>query len=428
MSRTVADWVEYTQTLHAREIDLSLDRVKEVYHRLIADNLGFKVISVAGTNGKGSTAELLASIYRAAGYRVGKYTSPHLTCFNERIEIQGQAISDAELVSSFHAVELAREDTPITFFEFATLTAIDAFERANLDIAIMEVGLGGRLDAVNILDADLAIVTNISIDHTAWLGDTVELIAVEKAGIARPGRPCVIGMEQPPSTLLETCDQIGALSHLYGQHYQVAGLTDQAWSLATQEQLVSDLPLPFGQTGVQLQNAATVVYACLLLNTELPVTQAQIQQGIADAKINARCHLVQKSPKIIVDVAHNVASVTRLRNFLEENAVTGKVVAVCGMLKDKQIDASLTLMVEKVDTWHVGSINNPRGASSEQLLASLSALGVEPNVLHAYSDPLVAFRAAEATLTENDLLVVFGSFFVAGDILAHLESGRNTRR
>lgn len=425
MRQTVSDWVDYIQTLHAREIELTLERVHQVYQRLVTDDLGFKVISIAGTNGKGSTAAMLAAIYQAAGYRVGKYTSPHLQEFNERIEIQGKPISDSELLSSFEAVERARHTTPITYFEFATLTAIEAFERANIDIAIMEVGLGGRLDAVNILDADVAIVTNISIDHTAWLGDTVEKIAVEKAGIARPGRPCVIGMENPPTTLLETCDAIGAACHLYGAAYQIAGPADGRWNLITPEHASCELPLPFGQTGVQLQNAAAVVYTCLLLAPALPITEAQIRAGLSRARINARCQIVQNEPRIVVDVAHNAASVATLRAFLSKTPVAGRVIAVCGMLKDKQIEISLSIMQDLVDVWHLGTIDNPRGAESQQLVATLEKLGAAHNSLHAYDSPLQAYDAARATLTADDLLVVFGSFFVAGDILHLLESSRN---
>ena len=428
MRETVSDWVDYIQTLHAREIELTLERVRQVYQRLIADDLGFKVISVAGTNGKGSTAAMLAAIYRAGGYRVGKYTSPHLKAFNERIEIQGQAISDAELLSSFAAVEEARGSTPITYFEFATLAAIDAFERANIDIAIMEVGLGGRLDAVNILDADVAIVTNISIDHTAWLGNTVEEIAVEKAGIARPGRPCVVGMQNPPTTLLETCDLIGAAIHQHGVSYQIAGQEDASWHLATPERVICDLPLPFGQTGVQLQNAAAVVYASLLLSSQLPLNETQIRDGLSRARIDGRCQVVQDQPRIVVDVAHNAASVATLRDFLSRSSVNGRVIAVCGMLKDKQIEISLSLLKDQVDIWHLGSIDNPRGASSQQLVSTLVQLGVEQCALYGYESPLAAFEAAKATLTADDLLVVFGSFFVAGDILRLLDNSRNSDR
>ncbi|GHA00748.1 bifunctional folylpolyglutamate synthase/dihydrofolate synthase [Arenicella chitinivorans] len=428
MRRTVADWVDYIQTLHAREIELTLERVQQVYQRLLDDELGFKVISVAGTNGKGSSAAMLAAIYQAAGYRVGKYTSPHLKDFNERIEIQGQAISDVELLSSFVAVEKARDKTPITYFEFATLTAIEAFERANIDIAIMEVGLGGRLDAVNILDADVAIVTNISIDHTAWLGNTVEEIAVEKAGIARPGKPCVIGMIDPPTTLLTSCAEIGAACHRHGLAYQIIEQPSQSWNLITPERGLHDLPLPFGQSGMQLQNAAAVVYACLLLNPVLPVSEAQLRDGLTQARIYGRCQLVQEKPAIVVDVAHNVASVARLHDFLMQHSISGRVIAVCGMLKDKQIELSLEHIHKLVDVWHLGSINNPRGASSQQLAATLAQLGADTASLHAYESPLVAFEAAKATLTVDDLLVVFGSFFVAGDILRVLESSDHSDR
>jgi len=225
--RTLQQWVDYIQTLHHRQIDLSLDRVREVYLRLIPADTPFTVISIAGTNGKGSTAEMLSSIYTQAGYNVGKYTSPHLVYFNERYLINGQMVDDAELLAAFEKIEAVRGDVPITFFEFGTLIAIELFRQADIDIAVMEVGLGGRKDAVNVLDPDVAIITSISIDHTAWLGDNTDDISYEKVGIARPEVPCIVGINQPSTRITDYCDEIGANCLIVDQNFSYA-LSEQA--------------------------------------------------------------------------------------------------------------------------------------------------------------------------------------------------------
>ena len=425
MSRTVAQWVDYIQTLHCREIDLSLDRVQQVYRNLIPNGVDFKVISIAGTNGKGSTAEMLAAIYRAEGYSVGKYTSPHLVRFNERINLQGQPVSDQELLEALERVEQARDDIALTYFEFGTLAAIDLFAQSEVDIAVLEVGLGGRLDAVNILDADVAIITSLSIDHTAWLGNTIDQIAVEKAGIARAQRPCLVGIRQPPDSLTEACRKVAADLQLLGREFdnQIAG--EDAWIYKSDHVSYSELPLPYGQRGVQIDNASLAMRAVECMIDELPVTAAAIKKGLREAHIAGRCQIVKNDPLVIVDVSHNEASVARLREFVVNQKVRGKVFAVCGMLKDKEIAAALMQLNPVVNQWCFASINNERGTSADELVDVFTA-EVDPATdsdrLERADNVCEAFDRLYSTLTADDCLLVFGSFFVAGDILRMLEN------
>ncbi|RBP50975.1 bifunctional tetrahydrofolate synthase/dihydrofolate synthase [Arenicella xantha] len=423
MQRTVNQWVEYIQTLHVRNIDMSLERIRAVFARMHPDGVPFKVVSVAGTNGKGSTSELLSSIYRAAGYRVGKYTSPHLVQFNERVELLGEPVDDVRLLVAFERVESQRGDITITYFEYATLVAIEVFCSEKIDIAVMEVGLGGRLDAVNMLDADLAIITNISIDHTAWLGDTVEQIAVEKAGIARAQRPCVIASTTPPKTLIEACQAIGAEITQLDRDFCVRLDAPDEWAFVGQDCLYNHLPLPFGQLGVQLDNASGAIQAVVSLLDVLPVEPSAIAKGLRNAAIRGRCQVVSVAPMVVVDVSHNVASVSRLQQFLSEQSVRGRIVAVCGMLRDKQIHESLAIMAPLVDEWYLSSIEGERGSPAQAIDALLQELEDEGQTgTRCFNNAEAAYKAAVATLTADDCLVVFGSFYIVGDILQLLES------
>jgi len=419
--RSVDEWVDYIQTLHHREIELGLDRVREVYKRLYPDGLSCKIISVAGTNGKGSTAELLSSTYHVAGYKVGKFTSPHLMNFTERYVINGRPVDEPALLAALEKIESVRGNIAITFFEFGTLLAIELFAKADVDIAIMEVGLGGRLDAVNILDADISIITSISLDHISWLGDTVEKIGFEKAGIAREGKPCLVGIEQPPLSIIDHCAQIRsplmAIEHDFSyQHYG----HDKRWAWAGAHTRLDDLPLPYGQTGVQLSNAALSLMAVRLLDNVLPVSEQSVRRGLECAELLARCQVLSQQPLIVLDVAHNEASTHRLTSFLQRQEIIGKTIAVCGMLKDKEVAKSLANLKPLVDKWHFASIDNERGCSSQQLANEFQTLKPAANRdnIVLYSGIEQAFVDARKQLTAHDCLVVFGSFFVAGDILS----------
>ena len=415
--RTLPQWIDYIQTLHHRQIDLTLERVRQVYQRLIVGEQPFTVITIAGTNGKGSTAELIASIYLQTEYRVGKFTSPHLIRFNERYMINGQMVNDADLLSAFERIEQARGDIPITFFEYSTLLAIELFRAAGVQIAVMEVGLGGRQDAVNILNPDIAIITSIAIDHTAWLGDNVDDIAYEKVGVARAHTPCLVGDTQPSQRILDYCAEIAAHCQVQGQDFSYQTSAEQdTWSWRNQRTHYTNLPLPFGQTGVQLSNASLAIQAVDLLQTQHAVSAAQVLQGIAQASVEARCQVISEQPLVVLDVAHNVSSVARLVDFISRNA---PVKVVCGMLSDKEIEACLALLVPLASEWYFANIEHERAASAQELATIVRGLDATAQ-LHCYQDARTAYSQAMQNVKNTDTLLVFGSFFIAGDILAHL--------
>ncbi|MEM7358675.1 MAG: bifunctional tetrahydrofolate synthase/dihydrofolate synthase [Pseudomonadota bacterium] len=427
MHRTLSEWVDYIQTLHAREIELSLERAREVYQRLYPSGVSFHVISIAGTNGKGSTAELLNSMYHQAGYSVGKYTSPHISRFNERYQIDRQDVDDSALLEAFGRVEHHRQSTKLTFFEFGTLLAVELFEKAGVDIAMMEVGLGGRLDAVNILPADLAIVTSISLDHMAWLGDDVEQIGREKIGIARRGKPCVLGMSEPPASVLEHTESLGITPQVIEQNFSVrlhlSNTVATHWEWHAEDLVLEDLPLPYHQSNHQLSNAAVAVQAVQSLQELLPLEEDSIRKGIAAASVIARCQVVSKKPHVVLDVAHNQDSVAALSSFIRNLGVSGQTYAVCGMLADKQIAETLAQLLPEVDHWYFATINHPRGASAERietlLTDHIASHDPSSNSLQSrlFPDVESAFLAAQHKLQRDDCLLVFGSFFIVSDIM-----------
>ena len=432
-SRRPADlvkWINYIQTLHSREIDLTLDRVEEVRQRLVPAGTKFRVFSIAGTNGKGSTAELISSICREAGYSIGKYTSPHILKFNERFNINGIDVDDQQLLLSFERVELARGKTRLTFFEFGTLIAIDLFDKAKIDVAVMEVGLGGRLDATNILDPDVAVVTSISIDHTAWLGDNLEDIAREKIGIARTGRPCVLGMPEPPQSIIDHCRQLGISPLIIGTHFRPEiDPVAATWKWCSKDLAFESLPAVFHQWGSQINNAAVAIQAVLKLAAAQPVTAEAVRAGITKSSVSGRCQLISRSPAVVLDVAHNVDSVAVLLHFIQQLCITGQVYAVCGMMRDKQVAEALSQLKVVVDEWHFATIDNPRAASAEQINTLLQEYssklkdgslpeGQKPAMKSFEHDTAVdAYKAVRSKLQHNDCLIVFGSFFIVSDII-----------
>ena len=403
------------ETLHPREIELGLARVNEVRERLGLTQPAFAVVTVTGTNGKGSTVAMLEHALHAAGYRVGAYTSPHLLDYNERVHIATEAVSDAELCAAFERIEAVRADTPLTYFEFGTLAAVDLFRQRNVDIAILEIGLGGRLDAVNAWDADVAIVSSVGIDHTDWLGPDRESIGREKAGIYRAQRCAICGDPDPPDSLIQYAEQIGARLLCVGRDFDFERLPE-SWTWRALDKMHAGLPYPAMRGDYQLYNAACVLMALDCLAERFPVTMADIRAGLLNAVLPGRFQTLPGRPVRVLDVAHNAQAAEALARTLRAQVVPGRTIAVCGMLHDKPIVDVLRILVPLVSRWHVAGLAGARGTSTEDMRAALAAAGVSEGVgLH--EDIEQAYVAALAEASENDRIVVFGSFHTVGAIL-----------
>lgn len=427
---TVDGWLALIEQRHGQHIELGLERVRTVRDALGAASEAL-VITVGGTNGKGSTCAMLEAILLAAGYRVGCYTSPHLLRYHERVRIDGREIDDAALADAFAAVERARGDTPLTYFEHGTLAAWSAFCREPLDVVILEVGLGGRLDAVNIFDADCAIVTSIAMDHMDYLGDTREQIGFEKAGIFRGGRPAVCGDPQPPASLLAHAEAIGVRLWVSGRDFGFGGDRQQwgYWRYAAppaQGELVrrGGLAYPALRGANQLLNASAVITALELLRERLPVSMQAIRQGLMLVEVPGRFQVLPGRPAVVLDVAHNPQAVGVLAENLGNMGFYPDTWAVLGMLGDKDVDGVIALMRERVDHWLLASLPGPRGLKAEELAVRLRAAGVEADI-RCFDSPADAFAAARKSAAEGDRIVAFGSFLTVADVLAAIHAERH---
>lgn len=412
---TLNDWLSWQETLHPSEIDLGLARVRAVYDRMgIA--IHCPVITVAGTNGKGSSVAMLAAIYGAAGYRVGVYTSPHLLRYNERICIAAEEVGDDALCESFERIDRARGDTSITYFEFGTLAAFDLFSRAGLDVVILEVGLGGRLDAVNIIDADVALIATIALDHVAWLGDNREVIGREKAGIMRGGRPAVCGDPNPPQSIAQVAGELGATLYLNNRDFG-AKSGDGQWRWWSSDRQRDALPLPALRGSFQLNNAAAVLMAVELLSNRLPVSQSHIREGLANVKVAGRFQVIGGDVPLIFDVAHNPESAEALAHNLKSWPMPGRIFAVVAMMADKDIAGALRPLLGVIDEWHVTAIEGvARSATAERMEHELRTLGV--SAIHAEVSAAAALERLRALARPNDRIVVFGSFYTVAAVMA----------
>lgn len=415
--RTLSDWLTYIETCHTNSIELGLERISQVAQHLSIVNFNCPVVTVAGTNGKGSNVALLAAILSAAGYRVGTYTSPHLLRYQERIQIAGHCISDQDLCQAFQQIEKSRADIPLTYFEFGTLAALWTFKQAALDVIVLEIGLGGRLDAVNCIDADLSIISMIDLDHMDWLGDTREKIGFEKAGVMRPNRPCVCGDFAPPQSILNTAQSLTCPLYRQGIDFDYK-MQSQSWSWNSQQLLLNELPLP----NIELQNAATVLQAIELLGDHFIITPLAIKEGLKQVFVPGRFHLIEKNARqIIIDVAHNPAGGACLSKRLANTPCLGITHAVVGMLADKDILNTLRPLKHHVDHWYVCDLVEARGEKATKLTQFLSELEVKQSILE-FSLPSLAFQHAYRKLKKNDRLLVFGSFHTAAAIYRYLES------
>lgn len=421
---TLERWLHRIERLHHRPIDLSLDRVRAVADRL---GLGFDCPSfvVAGTNGKGSTCAMLEAILRAAGYRVGLYTSPHLLAFNERARIDGREAADDALIAQFEAVEAARGDTSLTYFEFTTLAILRLFMGARLDAAVLEVGLGGRLDAVNLVDADCAIVTSIDLDHMDYLGPTREHIGYEKAHVYRRGRPAILSDPQPPQSLLDVARDLGADLWRFGRDFNYQG-DRQQWAYAGRAQRRSGLPYPSLRGANQLLNASGALAALEAMAGRLPVSQQAVRQGLLNIEVAGRFQVLPGRPTVILDVAHNPQAAAVLAHNLDSMGFYPRTHAVFGMLRDKDVAAVIARVKDRIDAWHLASTPGPRGLAAEPLRTVLGQ--VAPGAAaQTYESVDQAFDAAQRAAEPDDRIIVFGSFLTVADVLRARRPAANLR-
>jgi dihydrofolate synthase/folylpolyglutamate synthase len=386
------------------------------------------VITVGGTNGKGSTVAFLEALLAADGRRVGSYTSPHLLRYNERVRIAGHEASDAALVDAFERIESARGDLGLTYFEFGTLAALLLFAEAGLDVAVLEVGLGGRLDAVNIVDADCAVVTSIDLDHVDYLGDTREKIGFEKAGIFRGGRPAICADPAPPQTLVNHAAAIGAELWLFGRDFRYegqAGSERQQWSYVGPTMRRSALAYPALRGANQLINTSAALAALEALRERLPVSAQDVRLGLANVELPGRFQVLPGRPAIVLDVAHNPHAAAALAQNLGGMGFFRYTYAVFGAMRDKDIAGVVKHLKGEVDHWCVTDLPTPRAASAEALEAELRGLGIADgpdSSVKRFATPALAFEDAVSRATDDDRIVVFGSFFTVGGVMAYRKS------
>ena len=418
---TLPDWLAMLETRHSEtQINMGLDRVQAVKARM---QLAFTcpVIMVAGTNGKGSTCAMLESVLLRAGYKVGLYIKPHFLDFNERARVLGEMASDEQLVASFNAVEAVRGDTPLTYFEFTTLAILHLLSQANLDVAILEVGLGGRLDAVNVIDADVAIVTSVDIDHTDYLGDTREAIGFEKAGIFRPGKAAICSDPVPPQSLIDHATAIGADLWLMGRDFNYSG-DKQQWNYGGREQRRNSLAYPSLRGANQILNATAVLAALEVLKLKLPVGAQEVRTGLVTVELPGRFQVLPGRPSVILDVAHNPHAASALNQNLGNMGFHPYTYAVFGSMHDKDIDGVLAAMSEHVDHWCLAGLPSPRAATASELAAKVQIMledkpDSSEHTVSIFDDPAQAFANAMSRAGENDRIVVFGSFLTVAGVM-----------
>lgn len=418
LMKTLDDWLAHCEQLHPKTIDMGLDRV-----RAVAERMGLRfdcpVFTVAGTNGKGSTCAMLEAILTQAGFRTGLFTSPHLVRFEERCRIRGQNVDASDLVAAFARVESARAEISLTYFEFTTLAILDTLARAGLDAVILEVGLGGRLDAVNIIDTDCAIITSIDIDHAELLGDTREKIGFEKAGILRTGRPAIVSDPVPPQSVIDRATEIGADLWLLGRDFNYSG-DKQQWAWAGRGRRYAGLAYPALRGANQLINASGVLAALTAMRQQLPVTAQAVRNGLALVDLPGRFQVVPGQPALVLDVAHNPHSVAALALNLDAMGFYPTTHAVFGAMADKDLTPMLQRMDPLVDRWYFTDLPTPRAASGAALQAAWQALTQRKDASSAvFSQPLDALHAAAAKAQAADRIVVFGSFYTVGGVLVH---------
>lgn len=421
---TLAEWLSWQQTLHPSAIDMGLARVQRTLQRLGWRRPAYPVITVGGTNGKGSSVALLARILTEAGYRVGAFTSPHLLRYNERVTIAESEVSDASLMAAFERIDSARADETLTFFEFNALAALLVFETAGLDAMILEVGMGGRLDAVNVVDADAALLTSVALDHCEWLGRDVETIGREKAGIFRAGRTAVYGSISMPKSVQQTADAIGTKLLRLGRDFSHRRETG-GWSWFGASTQLANLPPPALIGDVQYDNAAAVLTVLEALGRQIPVDAAAIGRGLRTVHVPGRFQVFRGAAQWVLDVAHNPAAARTLVSQLESLPVPGRSLAVCGILGDKDVEGIADELHGSFDEWIVAGLDSERAVAPETLAQRLRSRGA--HVVAVAPDVLSACELARERAAPDDRIVVFGSFLTVAPAVAwlreHVQTG-----
>ncbi len=412
--KSLSDWLSHLERLHPRPVDMGLERVDKV-RAALALALDIPVITVGGTNGKGSVCAFLEAILHDAGYRTGLYTSPHLVRYNERVRIDLEEVDDRVLIEAFERIEAARGGTSLTYFEFGTLAAAAAFADAKLDVAILEVGLGGRLDAVNVFDPDCAVVVSVDLDHMSYLGSTREAIGREKAGILRAGKPAIYGAVDPPQSLIEHAATIGARLLIAGRDFGFES-TPQQWRYWGPGSNRSGLPHPALRGEHQLSNAAATIAALDELRALVPVHMQALRSGLVTAAPPARFQVLPGRPSIVLDVAHNPHAALALAQNLRRHGRFPRTLAVFAMLGDKDIAGVVAAVRSEVSEWCVAGLSGERGTRGEDLAAVVFA--VDPGKpLHVFDSPRLAYDFACGAASGDDRILVFGSFHTVSEIL-----------
>lgn len=418
--RSLGDWLAYLEQLHPTAIDMGLERAREVAVRLGLGRPARRIVTVTGTNGKGSTCAFIASLLHAQGLKVGVYSSPHLLRYNERVQIDGEQASDEALCAAFAAVEAARGDVSLTYFEMGTLAAFWLFQQAGLDAAVLEVGLGGRLDAVNLIDADVSVVTNIGLDHSEWLGDSRDSVATEKAGIFRSGKPALCGDLHPPASLLDCAASLPAPLYLRGRDFDLA-LDAQGWhwrgvSSAGEPLELHDLPL----LSLPVENAALAIQAFVLLEPGWQperVADVLLQTRVTGRLDRRTLRSKGQDVPLLLDVGHNPHAASYLAESLAARPPAGRRLAVFGLLADKDLDGILDVLLPRVDEWAVAPLATPRSAPASDLHEALLRRGASVSI---HAGVAQALEAQLAQAEEGDEILLFGSFYCVAEALEWL--------
>ena len=394
--KSLEHWLNLLETRHSKKIDLGLKRVKQVYDRLGIAKIAPTIITVAGTNGKGSTVAILSAICQSAGYKVAEFTSPHLRHYNERIKINSENATDAAIISAFTQIEKACGDVSLSYFEYATLAAAIIFKNNHVDVAILEVGLGGRLDSVNVIDPDCAIITTIDIDHTNWLGDTIEAIAYEKAGIMRPNKPVIYGDKNCPQSIVDYAKKINAQLEI-------------ARPLSPKQRPQHNLSGAY-----QYKNIASSLAALAALN-HLHISEQAITDGLQNIKLAGRLQTIKQHPHVIIDVSHNQQAAKELAKWLQNNPISGTTYAVFAVLEDKHASNWLAYFADCIDVWCLSQVDSTRAMLTEDLLA---ALVQSAWLICSFQTVALAYEKAKIMANSDDRIIVFGSFYTVSEVLA----------